>query len=152
MPSTKVRFVVPHGVYETSAGTIEQTFHNDTVTIVDVRIDVKSNSTVKLELTKSANSVNQNVVSSLFKVSLRNRSLQVSLFLVNQATAAFSLIDLRGNVVSSWQSESASSGNTVFNRELDKSLSGGIYILRVDVTSKGSSVKPNQHSQKLTLF
>lgn len=49
-PDGQVRFVMPKGAYEVSKGDIEQVFENDLVTVVDVRVKLKSNTTTKVAI------------------------------------------------------------------------------------------------------
>ncbi|MBF0429986.1 MAG: metallophosphoesterase [Fibrobacteria bacterium] len=52
-PNCLVRFVLPKGNYDVSAGTIEQVIQNDTVTVLDVRMDIQANSTVQCSVSVS---------------------------------------------------------------------------------------------------
>jgi len=52
LPAAKVRFVLPNGFYEPDIGSVEQSFDNDTATIIDVRVDLAKQSTTKIGVTK----------------------------------------------------------------------------------------------------
>ena len=46
----RVRFVMPKGKYTLSNGRVEQIIENDTLSIIDVRVDLASNSTTSIEI------------------------------------------------------------------------------------------------------
>lgn len=49
--AARVRFVMPRGTaYNVSKGTVTQAFDGDTVHVVDVRVDLKANSTTKVQI------------------------------------------------------------------------------------------------------
>ena len=50
IPGAKIRFVLPKGSYEPDSGYLEQSFDNDTATVMDVRVDLKSRSTTKISV------------------------------------------------------------------------------------------------------
>ncbi len=53
-PEARVRFVMPKGVYYTvSKGSVEQQFDGDSVTVVDVRVSAKANSTTLININKT---------------------------------------------------------------------------------------------------
>ncbi len=50
----KIRFIMPKGFYYTiNKGSVEQQFQGDDVTVVDVRVPLKSNSTTTINITKT---------------------------------------------------------------------------------------------------
>ncbi len=52
LPAAKVRFVLPKGLYVPNIGYVEQSFDNDTSTIIDVRVDFAKQSTTNIRVTK----------------------------------------------------------------------------------------------------
>ncbi len=52
LPAAKVRFVLPKGRYVPNIGFVEQSFDNDTSTIVDVRVDLARQSITNIRVSK----------------------------------------------------------------------------------------------------
>ena len=53
-PRARVRFIMPKGTsYGVSTGTVEQAFEGDLVSVVDVRVSIKANSTTSIEIKSS---------------------------------------------------------------------------------------------------
>ena len=52
-PRSLVRFVLSKGVYDITSGEVVRIIENDTVTVIDVRITLKANSSIGITVTPS---------------------------------------------------------------------------------------------------
>ena len=55
-PRARVRFVMPKGAYEVSKGVVEQVIETDVVSVIDVRVELESNSTTLIDIALSSSS------------------------------------------------------------------------------------------------
>jgi len=55
-PRARVRFVMPKGAYEVSKGVVEQVIETDVVSVIDVRVELESNSTTLIDIALSRSS------------------------------------------------------------------------------------------------